>query len=102
MKVNAVQDAGSMNFILLVQGFLPAIADAETEVGFPDRSILALLQVRATVVFDVVHSADKVGNLLALFQNGQGVGSQAVLSVVVIVGQGGASEVIDQFLNSLG
>ena len=68
-----------------MQGLAPAIAHAQTQIGGANRPILALLEIDAGVVFDMVHRAHDIGHPALVSELYQGIGSDAVLGVVNIV-----------------
>ena len=94
-----------LDAIVFFKCLLPYITNTETAIGLVDGFLLAVLQVGALKVFNVVNGADKVGDVALLFEDGQGVGAEAVLGVIDVVafwvGLEKGDELFDALLDDL-
>ena len=90
-----------LDAIVFFEHLLPYVTHTETALGLIDGLLLAFLKIGTLKVFDVVNGANKVGNVALLFENGQGVGAEAVLGVVDVVVVCGVLKKADKFSNSL-
>lgn len=59
------------------------------------------MQIRTVVVFQVVNRTNKVRDLISRPQNCQGIGANAVLGMVAVIGLIGVAQEVYKFLNSL-
>ena len=91
----------SLDAIVFFKCLLPYITDAKTAIGLVDRFLLAVLQVGALKVFDMVNGANKVGNAALLFEDSQSIGAEAVLGVVNVVAFWVGLEKGDELLDAL-